>query len=242
MGAERTLDEFTMDNLGTRETFRGTEDEDGPARFYDGVPAACCLLDNGNLCEAPFERCSEVVVEVWEVGDDADLVAVAGEEGDDFLVVHGSEDGAFRDFEAVDVEDGEDGTRFGRVDVLEAMPSSSGGTGLCFAIAYDAAYNEVWVVHDGAKGGTECVAEFTAFVDCTRSFGVDVAGESTRNAEASDELLKACTVAGVLWKEGAEGVFEPETGKNCGCSVTGTDDQEGVETRFMDDSVEVCIY
>ena len=29
-------------------------------------------------------------------------------------------------------------------------------------------------------------------------------GETTRNTKVSDELLKASTVAGVLWKEGTE--------------------------------------
>ena len=77
MRTERTLDDLAMDTLGTRETFRGTEDKDGPAWFYDGASAACSLLDNGNLGEGPFKGCSEVVVEVGEVGYNADLVAVS---------------------------------------------------------------------------------------------------------------------------------------------------------------------
>jgi hypothetical protein len=44
--------------------------------------------------------------------------------------------------------------------------------------------------------------------------------ETTRNAEASDELFEAYAIPGILWKEGTEGVFEPETGKNSRCSVT----------------------
>ena len=49
---------------------------------------------------------------------------------------------------------------------------------------------------------------------------MDEPRETTRNTEASDELFEACAIAGVLWKESTEGVFEPETGKNGGCSVT----------------------
>jgi hypothetical protein len=60
-----------------------------------------------------------------------------------------------------------------------------GGSGTCFglSVAYDAAYNEVWVVHDGAKGYTEGVPEFTAFVDCAGSLGVDVTGRRVVNGE-----------------------------------------------------------
>jgi hypothetical protein len=97
------------------------------------------------------------------------------EEGDDFFIVHSAKDGAFRDFEAVRVEDGEDGARFGWVDVLEAVPCCSSRTCLCFSVAYDAAHDEVWVVHDGTKGSTEGVPELTAFVDCAGCFGIDMA-------------------------------------------------------------------
>jgi hypothetical protein len=103
---------------------------------------------------------------LWDVREQADY----------FLVVHNAKDSAFGDFETVDVEDRKNGTWFGRIDILVTVPCSGSGTCFGLSIAYDAAYNEIRVVHDGAKGYAEGVPEFTAFVDCARSLGIDVAG------------------------------------------------------------------
>ena len=57
-----------------------------------------------------------------EVLNNADLVAVACEEGRDLLVVHGTVDGTLRDLETVDVHDRQDRARLGGVDVFVTVP------------------------------------------------------------------------------------------------------------------------
>jgi hypothetical protein len=109
------------------------------------------------------------------------------------FIVHGSVDGSFGDLESIDVHDGKDGTGFGRVDVLESVPCAgiifsvvddrtrkksvdlrSCGSSLSLSVTYYACNHEVWFIHDGAKGYTQGVAQFTAFVDGSGSCAVDV--------------------------------------------------------------------
>jgi hypothetical protein len=69
------------------------------------------------------------------------------------------------------------------------MPCSGSRTCLCFAVAYDATYDEVWVVHDRAEGSTKGIPEFTALVDSSRCLGVDVAeGTSVSRRKRREEM------------------------------------------------------
>ena len=99
------------------------------------------------------------------------------EEASYFLVIHDAIDGPLGNLESVDMDDREDGTGFGGVDVLDSVPSSSGGARFCLTVTDDAADDEVWVVHDCAEGDAQGVTKFTALVDCSRSFCVNMAVE-----------------------------------------------------------------
>lgn len=92
----------------------------------------------------------------------------------DFLVIHGSEDSSLRNFKTVDVKDGQDGTRFGRVDVLERMPRRSCWTGFCFTVSDDTGHDKVRIIHYGSKGNTEGVSKFSTLVYTSWGFRVDV--------------------------------------------------------------------
>jgi hypothetical protein len=48
------------------------------------------------------------------------------------------------------------------------------GSSLSLSVTYYACNHEVWFIHDGAKGYTQGVAQFTAFVDGSGSCAVDV--------------------------------------------------------------------
>jgi len=97
----------------------------------------------------------------------------------DLLVVHGSEDSSLRNFKTVDVKDGQDGARFGRVDVLECMPSRSCWTSFSFTVSDDTGDDKVRIVHYGSKGDTEGVPKFSTLVYTSWSFRVDVTKKST---------------------------------------------------------------
>jgi hypothetical protein len=106
MGAERTLDEFTVYDFGTGKTLGCTEDEHRPSGLDKRVSGSCGCLDCLDFRESPFHRSGDIVIEVRDVRDDADLVSVSGEEGGYFLVIHNTKDGPFGDFETVDVKNG----------------------------------------------------------------------------------------------------------------------------------------
>jgi hypothetical protein len=80
------------------------------------------------------------------------------EECDDLFIVHGAEDGALGDFEAVGVQDGENRTRFSWVNIFVTMPGSGCWSRLCFAITDHAHNNEIRVIHNCAEGDTESIA------------------------------------------------------------------------------------
>ena len=101
---------------------RRTEDENGPAGLDDGVTAAGSSLNLLDLAKSPVHAGSEVLVDVLEVLDDANLVTVAGEESCDFLVVHRTVDCTLRDLEAVHMNDWQDRAGLGGIDVLVAVP------------------------------------------------------------------------------------------------------------------------
>ena len=98
------------------------EDQNGPAGLDDGVAATRGGLNLLDLTESPVHAGGKVLVDVFEVFDDADLVAVAGEEGGDLLVVHGTVDGTLGDLEAVHVNNGQYSTRLSWVNVLVTVP------------------------------------------------------------------------------------------------------------------------
>ena len=104
---------------------RCTEDQNGPAGLDDGVTAAGSSLNLLDLAKSPVHAGSEVLVDVLEVLDDADLVAVAGEECCDLLVVHRTVDGSLRDLEAIHMNDRQDRAGLGGIDVLVCVPCTT---------------------------------------------------------------------------------------------------------------------
>lgn len=167
-------------------------DEHGPPRLHLRLSAARVLLDLVYLAERPLQARGHVLVDVLEVLDEAHLVAVAGEERRELLVVHRAVDRALRDLESVDVHDRDHRARLGGVDVLVPMPRAMneevsgegqggkredtrcGGTGLGFAISDDADDDEVWLVHDSTERDAERVSELATFVDGAWRLGIDV--------------------------------------------------------------------
>lgn len=87
------------------------------------------------------------------------------------------------------MENGNDGSRLGRVDVLDGVPgtttvsqvSCSGEidlrcsrTTLGLTISNNAGDNQVWVIHDCTKRDSQRVTELTTFMDGSWGFGIDV--------------------------------------------------------------------
>ena len=50
---------------------------------------------------------------------------------------------------------------------------------LGFTVANNTSHNQVWVVHDSAKGRSKGVAQLAALVNCAGCLGIDVANTHT---------------------------------------------------------------
>lgn len=173
-GWERHLEGRTRTRR--KETNLGSlEHNHRPARFDKALSAARPALDGLDFVHAPLQSGIQFMVDFIQVIDDADLVAVAGEEAEELLVVHAAEDGALADLEAVKVQDGNDSARLGRVKILDGMPGCSGRTSLGLAIADNTGHDEVGLVHDGAEGNRESIAQLATLMDRAWGLGIDVA-------------------------------------------------------------------
>lgn len=76
----------------------------------------------------------------------------------------------------------------------------SGRARFGFAVTDHAGCNQIWVVHDGAKGHGESVTQLSTLVDRPRRFGVDVTASSqscrkTRRLRQNDQPGESCRCA-----------------------------------------------
>jgi len=90
------------------------------------------------------------------------------------------------------MEDRDDSSRLGRVDVLDGVPGAAtvsrvlysegadlrcSRTTLGLAISNKAGNNQVWVIHNCTERDSQRVTQLTTLVDGSWGFGVDVTGQ-----------------------------------------------------------------
>lgn len=56
-----------------------------------------------DFADRPRDRAVKIRINILEVLDNADLIAISGEEGNQLLVIHATEDCTLADLKAVDV-------------------------------------------------------------------------------------------------------------------------------------------
>ena len=107
-------------------------------------------------------------------------VAVAPEQVLEFSVAETGQHRGVRDLVAVQMQDGQYGTVMSRVQKLVRVPGGSKRTCFGLAIANDAADDEIRIVERCTKRMRECVSQFAAFMNRTRSLGRDVTADTAR--------------------------------------------------------------
>lgn len=80
MGVERAFDNFAMNRFRSGKTFGGSEDEHWPARLHNRVSSPGGGLNLLDFSESPLHRGSDIVIQVWKIRNNANLVAVTAEE------------------------------------------------------------------------------------------------------------------------------------------------------------------
>jgi hypothetical protein len=67
----------------------------------------------------------EIGIDIFEVFNEADLVAVSTKQGRELFVIHAAENGALANLEPVEMKDRKDGARLFGINVLDSVPGAN---------------------------------------------------------------------------------------------------------------------
>ena len=112
--------------------------------------------------------------------------------------------------------------------------------GLGLAVANDGHGQQARVVHDGAVGVGQGVAELAALVDGAGGLGGKVAGDAAGVGELAEELLQAGLVVGNVGTDLTVGAVEQGLGGAGGAAVTRAHQEDGVLLVVGDEAVDVA--
>ena len=145
------------------------------------------------------------------------------------------------DFVAVEMQDGNDGAVASGIQELVGVPACCERAGLGFAVADDAADDEIGIIESGSVGVDQGVAEFATFVDGAGSFRRGVAGNAAGKRELLEQTFHALGVLGDVGEEFAVGAFEAGVGNHAGAAVAGAADVDHVEIVLFDEAVAMDV-
>src|ERR1700722_10280321 len=139
------------------------------------------------------------------------------------------------------MQDGKHRAITGGIQKLVGMPT--GGQRACFrfAVAHNAADQQIWIVESSAVGVRNGVSELAAFVDRTGSFGSDMAGNSARKRkllEQPPEPIFRLRNAGIKL---AVGAFQISVGNQPGTSVSRACNIDDVKIVLRDESIQMYV-
>ena len=245
VGTPGTLGLLAVDVLGARPALGGAEDDHRVDRA--GLVASLrALLDVADLVEDLLEEVGEATVDggvglVVKTGHkEVRVVAHALEELLELLVGDAGQDGGVGDFVAVEVQDRQhDAVGLG-VHELVGLPRGGKRAGLGLAVADDGHGQKARVIHDGAVGVGQGVAELAALVDGAGGLGGKVAGDAARVGELAEELLQAGLVVGDVGTDLTVGAVEKGLGGAGGATVTRAHQEDGVLLVVGDEAVHVA--
>src|SRR5258708_783275 len=121
------------------------------------------------------------------------------------------------------------------------MPCRSGWTRLCLSIANNTGNNQVRIIHHGTKGGSQCIAQFTTFMNGAGNTRGEVTGKATRPGETLDETFQPGLIMRQLWIKPPQRAFKVQIGQVSGCSMSRSGDQKHIQVMLIDETVEMCI-
>ena len=212
MGAPGVLGLLAINLLGAGPTLGRTEHDHGIGRTDHGLARSGLShsggLDVADLIEDLLEqggktRVNACMALIVETGDkEVRLIAHALKELGELFVGHAGKDGGIGNLVAVEVQDRQDDTVGCRVHELVGLPGSRKRTGLGLAVAHHGHGQQARVVHDGAVGVAERVAELAALVDGAGRLGRKVARDAAGIRELAEELHRKVTTEELMEETG----------------------------------------
>ena len=241
---------LAVDLLGAGPTLGRAEHDHGVGRTDHGLARGGLGLSGGldvaDLVKDLFKQGGEALVDarmalVVKTGDkEVRLIAHALKKLGEFFVGHAGKDSGVGDLIAVEMQDRQNDTVGCRVHELVGLPRSRERTGLGLAVAHHGHGQQARVVHDGAIGVAERVAELAALVDGTGRLGRKVARNAAGIGELAEELLQASLVIGDVGANLAVGAVEQRLGSTGGTAVARTHQEDGVLVVVGDEAVDVA--
>ena len=236
---------LAVDVLGARPALGCAEDDHRVDRT--GLVARLGVgLDVADLVEDLLEEVREAAMDrgvglVVEAGDEeVRLVAHALEELGELLVGDAGEQGRVGDLVAVEVQDGQhDAVGLG-VDELVGLPGGGQRGRLGLAVAHHGDREQARVVHHGAEGVGQGVAQLAALVDGTRGLRGEVAGDAAGIGELAEELLETGLVIGDVGADVAVGAVQQGLSGAGRTAVAGAHQEDGVLLMIGDEAVDVA--
>ncbi len=244
VGAPGVLHGQAVDLAGAGPALGGAQDDHRPGGAFDGALDAGALLDDGDPVERGVQGERQFPVDGLRVValDVERVVAVAAQQGVEFVLGEPGEDRRVGDLVPVEVEDRQDGAVVDGVEELVRVPGGGERPGLGLAVADDAGDEEIRVVEGGAVGVGEGVAQFPALVDRAGDVGGDVAGDATGEGELLEEAGHAVGVARDVPVDLAPAALQPGVGDDGRAAVAGSPDGEGGQVAVLDHPVEVGVH
>ena len=249
MGAPGVLGLLAVNLLGAGPTFGRTEHDHGIGRADHGLARGslglCGGLDVADLVKDLLEQGGETLVNarmalVVKAGNkEVRFIAHALKELGELFVGHAGEDGGVGDLVAVEVQDRQNDTVGCRIHELVGLPRGRERTGLGLAVAHHGHGQQARVVHDGAVGVAERVAELAALVDGTGRLGRKVARDAAGIRELAEELLQACLVIGDVGANLAVGAVEQRLSSTGGATVTRAHQEDSILVVIGDEAVDM---
>ena len=250
MGAPGVLGLLAVDVLGASPALGRAEHDHGIGRADHGLARGCLGLSGGLdvadlvkdlLKQGSKTRMNAHVVLVVKTGDkEVRLVAHALKELGKLFVGHAGEDGGIGDLVTVEVQDWQNDTVGCRVHELVGLPRGRERTGLGLAVAHHGHGQQARVVHDGAVGVAERVAELAALVDGAGRLGRKVARDATGIRELAEELLQASLVIGDVGTNLTVGAIEQRLGGAGRATVARAHQENSVLVVIGNEAVDVA--
>ena len=214
VGPPRALDRLAVDLRRAGPALRRDEQDHRPRPALQVAVLAGRAPGLADHVVGLVERSGHLAVHVGRVValDGDHVVAVAAQQALELFARDPGGDGRVGDLPAVEGQDRQHRAVVDRVDELVAVPARGQRAGLELAVADHRGHDEVGVVHRGAVGVREHVAELAALVDGAGCLRGDVARDAAGEGELPEQPRHPVAVVADRGVHLRVGALEPRVG------------------------------
>ena len=139
------------------------------------------------------------------------------------------------------MENGQHGAVHFGAQELVGVPGGSQRAGFGLTIAHHTGGNQIGVIHHGAKGVGQAVAQFAALVDGTGNLGSHMAGDAAGERKLLEQLLHTLDILAHVGINLAVGAVQPVLRHHGVAAVAGTGQIDHIQIILVDDAVQMGV-